>query len=136
MTNLEWMLSEKKDFMIDSLSNCIHFGVDKNGNVDSCRNINCGECLFDGGCLSKCKEWLNAEHNPYSIPLNTPTDARVLVKQYEVDKWEKRYFAGFSKDTTRPYKCFADGKTSWTTNVTKSWEYCRLASEEEKGAEE
>lgn len=132
MTNLEWMFSEKKDLLIECLSNGINFGVDENGNADTCRNMKCSECIFRGKCVGGAKEWLNAERNPYSIPLNTPIDTPMLVRDSNYSEWYKRYFAGFDESSEHPYKCFADGKTSWTTNGATTWKYCKLASEEEK----
>lgn len=141
MTNFEWLVEEKKDFLKELVERRERIAVEKrNGEVQLCSDIHCEECLFNIfniECSKKTKDWLNAEHNPYSIPLNTPIDTKVLVRDNEGAEWKRRHFAGFGKDTSRPYRCYADGETSWSTDgVCLIWKYCKLASEEEKGAKE
>lgn len=135
MTNFEWLMKEKTELVKECMVSAESVAVDSNGCVDECGNITCNNCIF--GKLQPCskeqKEWLNAEHNPYTIPLNTPIDTKVLVSQYG-RHWVRRYFAGFSEIAEEPYLTFRGGTTSWTNedSETMAWEYCKLAEGEEQ----
>lgn len=54
-------------------------------------------------------------------------DTPVLVKHYEQDKWEKRYFAYFKDGRVYAWLC---GTTSWSADCkgdTTSWNLAKLA---------
>lgn len=100
----------------------------------SCRNNDCTKCKFfckKRSCHMLRTEWLNEEHNTYTIPLDTPIDTKVLVSN-DGNRWQKRYFSHFNNDEHRPYACFYGGITSWITTATVNWEYCKLWSEVEE----
>ena len=100
----------------------------------SCEN-GCTKCKFyynkHRSCYILRTEWLNEEHNPYTIPLDTPVDTKVLVST-DGNLWYKRYFSHFSNDERKPYACLYDGVTSWVDTSTFNWEYCKLWSEVEE----
>lgn len=130
MTNFEWLLKEREELV----KTCIvgNFAVDRRGNINVCRLMHCEDCIFSKlgiACTSVSREWLNAEHNPYTIPQDTPIDAKVLVTDIESGPWYKRHFAGFSEDKEQPYLAFKEGKTSWTHGLDDpvAWRYCKLA---------
>lgn len=130
MTNLEWLATEKKDSLIEFLR-AKGFAVDKCGNVCSCNNLLCESCILGDHC-SDSRDWLNAEHISYTIPIDTLVDAEVWVRDYVTEEWAKAHFAGFSGNSEYPYYCFTDGRTSWTTedpDNTAAWRYCKLASD-------
>lgn len=101
----------------------------------SCESGNCTKCKFFYNekytCQIRRAEWLNEEHNTYTIPLDTPIDTKVLVSNDGI-LWEKRYFSHFNNDEHRPYTCFCGGTTSWVTTSTVNWEYCKLWREVEE----
>lgn len=81
-------------------------------------------------CRDARKEWLKQEHNPYTIPLDTPVDTKVLVSN-DGENWKRRYFSHFDvSDNDRPYVSFRDGATSWVTSIHAYWKYCKLWEEE------
>jgi len=96
---------------------------------------NCTKCKFyynkDHSCYTSRAEWLNEEHNTYTIPLDTPIDTKVLVS-CDGNHWQKRYFSHFNNDKHKPYACFYGGITSWVNTSTVYWEYCKLWSEVEE----
>lgn len=100
-----------------------------------CGMGNCTKCKFvynkNHNCYIGRAEWLNEEHNTYTIPLDTPIDTKVLVSS-DGNHWKKRYFSHFSNDELRPYACLYGGTTSWITTATVNWEYCKLWSEVEE----
>ena len=101
----------------------------------SCESENCTKCKFfynkNNICNTRRAEWLNEEHNTYTIPLDTPIDTKVLVSD-DGNLWEKRYFSHFSNDERKPYACFYNGATSWIDTSTITWEYCKLWREAEE----
>ena len=54
-------------------------------------------------------------------------DERVEVSHDGIS-WHKRHYS--SKNSDGFYRCFSDGKTSWTTSRTHPWKYCRKWEEE------
>lgn len=100
-----------------------------------CEGGNCTKCKFGYdekyNCLIRRAEWLNEEHNTYTIPLDTPIDTKVLVSS-DGNLWQKRYFSHFSNDKRKPYACLFNGATSWVDTSTFNWEYCKLWSEVEE----
>lgn len=129
MTNYEYHEQEIKNFLLKHGNTS--FAVVNNEVVD-CSGTNCFDCEIcgcNGNCNCNHKKWLNEERNPYSIPLDTPVDTKVLVS-IDGKHWEKRYFSHFEKqDTLMQYACFRDGATSWVTTSTVRWEYCKLWKE-------
>lgn len=131
MTNYEWLIKEKTDFVKELMAHGGRLAI-VNGEPKRCSSTSCGGCEFANSiCMDARMAWLEAEHNPYTIPLNTPIDTKVLVSGDEVN-WIPRYFAGFGEDQGHPYLAFRDGVTSWTNkSEPHSWRYCKLADEPE-----
>lgn len=101
----------------------------------SCEHENCTKCKFfyykNYTCCTRRADWLNEEHNTYTIPIDAPIDTKVLVSNDGI-QWQRRYFSHFSNDERKPYACFCGGDTSWVTTSTVNWEYCKLWSEAEE----
>ncbi len=57
-------------------------------------------------------------------------DDKVMVSQ-NGEIWYKRYFSHVNVEGI-PY-CFGDGMTSWNSEYTTDWEYCRKPTQEELG---
>ena len=58
---------------------------------------------------------------------NVEVDTHVLVKDFEGNKWKKRYFACFKNGKVNTW---CGGATSWSSdgyNDTMSWKYAKLA---------
>lgn len=124
MTNFEYHEQEIKDFLLKHGNTS--FAVVNNEVVDCCGTV-CSECEVCGNGICNHKKWLNAEHNPYTIPADTPIDTKVLVS-YDGVHWEKRYFSHFGEYRHAPYVCFGDGSTSWSAKTKNcvEWRYCKL----------
>lgn len=133
MTNFEWLMSERKDFLKELLTKHEYLGVKEDGEVALCHDIDCDNCCFQNNCVGDCVgTWLEAEHNSYTIPVSTPIDAKVWVKNRTHDEWVKRYFAGFGKSDEGDslYKCFDGGNTSWSSDGSYDfWKFCKLAKD-------
>lgn len=134
MTNYEWLLKQNEELIKECLVRGV--AIKNNGDIVGCGSINCSECTFNDSsvrCSELQREWLDAEHNIYSIPLDTPIDTKVLVSDDGM-YWSRRHFAGFSGNNDCPYTTYDDGMTSWSArqrDVT-NWEYCKLAEEGEQ----
>lgn len=133
MTNYEWLLKENAEVVKQCLAGCNTVAVNQNGSITRCHDMNCNDCIFNnfGLCdILRKEEWLKAEHNPYTIPLDTPIDTKVLVS-HSGEYWYNRYFAGFSEDEKEPYFAFEHGATSWSSDgsETIAWKYCKLVEE-------
>lgn len=133
MTNYEANKNELEKLLLENGE--ASFGVIGN-EVHACSSINCKDCLFyRSSCHIKLrKEWLNAEHNPYTIPVDTPVDTKVLVSM-DGKYWRKEYFAQFSNmEMDCPYACFGGGATSWSCSGAwdiSTWRFCKLYEEED-----
>ena len=101
--------------------------------------IMCDECLFDNhnfSCYDDALNWLFSEEKEEKevdwskVKVDTP----ILVREYEDEEWNKRYFAKFEYGVVWS---FCDGRTSWSArknnirNDTISWKYAKLAESEE-----
>lgn len=89
MTNLEYHEKEIKEFLLEH--GHAHFAVIDNTVVECNEYVNCHKCEIYGFKCDR-KKWLNEERNPYSIPIDTPVDTKVLVSRNGED-WLKRYFS-------------------------------------------
>ena len=108
------MLNKEKyrDEILDIAEEGEAVAVDvKKNKLVSCYNIDCEDCLFDGSCCQKRKEWLNSEYVEPEVDWNkVPVDTPILVRNSEKAEWEKRHFA-----------CIDDGKVCTWCNGTTSW---------------
>lgn len=87
-------------------------------------SIYCGECKYNY-LMSEIKE---REIDWTKVPKDTP----VLVWDHEKDRRHKRYFESFQPGCDKPFYCFNDGKTSWSScDATCRWKFCKLAFPEQ-----
>ncbi len=100
----------------------------------------CDKCLFNNhsfSCPNDALDWLFSEYKEENevdwskVKVDTP----ILVRKYENEEWNKRYFAKFEYGVVWS---FCDGRTSWSArknntirNDTISWKYAKLAESEE-----
>lgn len=96
---------------------------------------NCSKCLFSHNlsCNVDALNWLFTEYEEPKVDWSkVEVDTPILVRQYECNKWIKRYFAKFVDGKVYAWD---DGVTSWTANdecdVT-SWNCAKLAGRSEK----
>lgn len=132
MTNYDYYINEiMKDVGVDK----------KTGEVVNCKlteNFDCKDCIFnDVKCWKKDtkKAWLESEYQPIvgvdwsKVKIDTP----IYVKAYWDDEWIPRYFAEYLDGEIYAWN---DGKTSFTTTAGMSWNYAKLAVEEEPATDE
>lgn len=106
----------------------------KNGEIKHCYEITCPECEFNGeeGCSLNSKKWLVSEYKDPAENVDwskVPVDTPVLVRDYETDKWNPRYFAGINEDGN--IIAFDSGATSWSDdgeNLTVDWKQAKLSN--------
>lgn len=106
----------------------------KNGEIKPCYEITCPECEFNGeeGCSLNSKKWLVSEYKDLAEDVDWSkviVDTPVLVRDYETDKWNPRYFAGINEDGN--VIAFDSGATSWSDdgeNLTVNWKQAKLAN--------
>lgn len=108
----------------------------KDGVPYRCSGDSCDDCDFKNsknGCyIYGCCEWLFLEYEEPEVDWSkVKVDTPILVRDYESNKWTKRYFAKFVDGKVYAWN---DGATSWTVlneyEVT-SWNYAKLAESEE-----
>ena len=91
------------------------------------KNIN---ALYDvvgeiQGRLRKLEDEQNA--NPIKSPnLNLVIDTPILVRDYEDDDWDRRYFKCWDDGSC---VCFNNGGTSWSSVGSAFWRYWKLPEE-------
>lgn len=92
----------------------------------------CGcDNLSKEDCGKQAEDWLFSEYEEPEIDWSKiKVDTPILVRDYESNKWTKRYFAKFVDGKVYAWN---DGATSWTVpneyEVT-SWNYAKLAESE------
>ena len=95
-----------------------------------CTNTSCDQCkmLQTIWLLEEYKEPKEPEVDWSKVEVDTP----ILVRSSDIEKWIKRYFAGYGDGLVYAW---SDGCTSWTaynnSDVTE-WEYAKLAETEEE----
>lgn len=112
----------------------------ENHQIDCCGDIDCSRCSFYTSDISNCRmqtyEWLVSEYKEPEEDVDwskVQIDTPILVKDYEHDGWNNRYFAKY--ENNKVY-AFTNGATSWSKNdyinmdVT-SWVYSKLANLED-----
>lgn len=130
MTNYEKYKDKIDKFWNDELT----FGFTKDNALKTCDEIStCQECIFDGdGCDLKSQKWLVSEYKDPAENVDWSkvlVDTPVLVRDYETDKWNPRYFAGINEDGN--VIAFDSGATSWSDdgeNLTVNWKHAKLAN--------
>lgn len=124
MTNYELHREEFEKLLLKNGE--VGFGV-VGDTVQACSSTNCYDCIFlkADSCWKARVEWLNKEHQSYSIPADTPVDTKVLVSN-DGEEWFKRHFSHFYKNDPKPYVCFESGTSSWNARGVYHWKYCKL----------
>lgn len=132
MTNFE----QYKDFFLKTLEEkgtmCI--GLVK-GKPRPCDEISCSLCDIYGekdGCQNNIKKWLQEEYKEPVIDwAKVSVDTKILVRDYENDQWFPRHFAKYDEKTSKVF-VWLGGGTSWTTTDINSWDYAKLAEDDEE----
>lgn len=89
-------------------------------------------------CLGSCEQcrmlqniWLLEEYEEPEIDWSkVEIDTPILVRDYEGQEWERRYFAKYENKTIYAWD---SGRTSWTEDGVTEWRLAKLA--ETEGAE-
>lgn len=92
-----------------------------------CSDIGCGGCLFGAydSCTKKSMAWADAEYiEPEVEWLKVGVDTPILVRDDNTTKWVTRHFAKYENNKIYTW---ADGKTSYTTDLMTYWNYAKLA---------
>ena len=124
MTNFERYRNEIIKSARDSENDCSDFvipNVLKPLNFD-CNDLSCETChrLFSAWLLDEYKE-------PEIDWSKVPVDTKVYVKDEGGKEWFKRYFAKYENGKIYAWD---SGYASWTASGVTSWEYAKLAEEE------
>lgn len=136
-------MKNKKKFkkeLYELLVNGDKLAVDSSGNPVSCDMITCNDCKLCpviGFCPEKRKEWLESEYVEPEVDWSkVPIDTKVLVRDFEHDRWTPRYFAGVNKNGQ--FLVWVNGRTSFTVSPvdtngvnTTVWNYIKLYKEDE-----
>lgn len=93
-------------------------------NSPSCNGANCAACrmLQMAWLLDEYKE---PEVDWSKVKVDTP----ILVRNYEDEEWEKRFFAKFEHDYILAWDY---GRTSWNESRMVPWRYAKLLDNEEE----
>lgn len=118
--------------IIDMAVNTISIAVDKEGKPCDCNAIRCSDCTFiDGNCRERLKEWSEQEYVESPVDWSKiPVDTKILVRDSEDGRWEKRHFARYENNIVFAWD---RGCTSYSAdgyhNVS-TWKYAKLAEED------
>lgn len=130
MTNREKYAEQIIDMALDS----IEIAVDKEGKLCDCNAILCSDCAWIGksGCRERLKEWSKQEYVEPTVDwLKVHVDTKILVRDSEDGRWEKRHFARYKNNIVFAWD---RGCTSYSAdgyhNVS-TWKYAKLAEEGE-----
>lgn len=133
MLNIEYYKDELKEIIIRNIGiNAI------TGKPKMCDDLFCLDCVFndrDACSPKKVEQWLQSEHVEQVDWSKVKVDTPILVREYEDEEWNKRYFAKFEYGVVWS---FCDGRTSWSArknnirNDTISWKCAKLAESEEQ----
>ena len=89
-----------------------------------CINTSCPKChLYRTIWLME--EYKEPETDWSKVAVDTP----ILVRDCEIQVWERRYFAKYENGVIYAW---AGGCTSWNTSNMTTWEYAKLAASEEE----
>lgn len=107
----------------------------RNGRPFACIVLGCSECecfQVDKDCSDIFFEWANSEYVEPPVDWSkVPIDTPVLARDFEYEKWHRRYFAGYENGKTYVWVC---GATSWSSNPDDkvSCYLIKLAEEEKE----
>lgn len=92
-----------------------------------CISTECDKCKFGSLCDDKKLIWLLSKYEKPTIDwTKVPVDAKILVRDFESDIWEKRYFAKYKNGKVYAWE---NGCASYTTESTIPWNYAKLYEE-------
>lgn len=103
------------------------------GEPVACRKIKCSECLFgesNKDCEVLPKEWAEKEYEEPPVDWSkVAVDTPILVRDHEINEWQRRYFAKYENGKVYAWE---HGATSWSTYRSSiSWRMAKLAEEVE-----
>ena len=124
MKNYEKYADEIKEYNGDSIcTDFIEPYILKSINA-KCINTSCPKChLYRTIWLME--EYKEPETDWSKVAVDTP----ILVRDCEIQVWERRYFAKYENGVIYAW---AGGCTSWNTSNMTTWEYAKLAASEEE----
>ena len=91
---------------------------------DSCDGLACGACYMLQ-TIWLLEDYKEPEVDWSKVEVDTP----ILVRDYEGQKWARRYFAKYENETVYAWD---GGRTSWSGDGVTEWEYAKLAESEEE----
>lgn len=101
----------------------------KDGKPFPCGDMDCSSCDFACGvCIEGFTDWANSEYIESPVDWSkVPVDTPILVWDDEDEEWRHRHFKKFYDGHVIAW---ANGGTSWSTNVSSAWKYAKLAEGE------
>lgn len=122
MKNYEAYIDEIRSY--EGTNFCNDFVKSHIPNTPSCSGAHCAACRM----LQMA--WLLEEYKEPEVDWSkVEVDTPILVRNYEDEKWEKRFFAKFEYDYVLAWDY---GRTSWNESEMIPWNYAKLAESEEK----
>ena len=97
---------------------------------ENCETTSCELCntLRMMWLLEEYEEPKESEVDWSKVKVDTP----ILVRDYEGQKWARRYFAKYENETVYAWD---GGRTSWSGDGVTEWKYAKLAESGEGDAE-
>ena len=93
--------------------------------ADNCNGIDCQRCAMIQ-MIWLLEDYKEPEVDWSKVEVDTP----ILVRDYESQEWEARYFAKYEDGVIYAW---VGGNTSWTSKgAATEWEYAKLAESEEE----
>ena len=125
MKNYEKYADEIREY--EGINICSEFIKPHILGTDNCNGIDCIRCsvLRALWLLEEYKEPEEPEIDWSKVEVDTP----ILVRDYEGQKWARRYFAKYENETVYAWD---GGRTSWSGDGVTEWEYVKLAESEEE----
>lgn len=133
MKNYEKYADEIRECKCKGKNICTDFIEPHILEADNCNGVDCRSCamLQMLWLLGEYEEPKEPEVDWSKVEVDTP----ILVRSSDIEKWIKRYFAGYGDGYIYAW---SDGCTSWTaynnSDLTE-WEYAKLAESGEGGVE-
>ena len=131
MTNFEKYKKQMEEFIYNTKDSNLAVA---DGKIIKCEDVPCSECELSKksyiglDCFSRILLWLCEEYQEPSIDWSkVAVDTKVLVSD-DGGKWFRRYFASY--EDGRVY-VWGYGATSWSNNLTASYNYAKLAEDED-----
>ena len=90
--------------------------------ADNCNGVDCQRCAMLQ-MLWLLEDYKEPETDWSKVEVDTP----ILVRDCEIQVWERRYFAKYENGVIYAW---AGGCTSWNTSNMTTWEYAKLAESE------